>query len=364
MVKIISQLQNFYNHKIDSSPKLLYHQMSQGVDIMFPVNNWMIFKQQCAKAERKIVRKSGNWIGGTLLVSYLVSFVLQLVLAFALIETGNAALLNDSMFSLYLQIGFSILMFVPPFIILATVTKFRFRDLVAHKKIPLDHGFWFVCIGVALCFGANYVTNIWVTLLQSLGANLDYGSLTVPDSVIGKVLWVFTASVLPAIIEEFAFRVVVLGSLRRYSDTFAIFASALLFGLIHGNAIQIPFAFMLGLVFAYITIITGSVIPAIIIHFINNFNSCILELFSTAYGEIYASLFQVLLMIIYVVLGIIGFLLMYKKGYLKKKLFMPKSANSASGALAAFFSSPLIIIVSVLYLLSALLLLVPTASAL
>ena len=50
---------------------------------------------------------------------------------------------------------------------------------------------------------------------------------------------------------------------------FAIFASAFLFGMFHGNIVQTPFAFALGLVLGYVTV-EHSLIWAIVLHMINN----------------------------------------------------------------------------------------------
>ena len=56
------------------------------------------------------------------------------------------------------------------------------------------------------------------------------------------------------IAEEILFRGLVLRSIEPYGKKFAIFASALMFGLYHGNLIQIPFALAVGLVLGYVTV--------------------------------------------------------------------------------------------------------------
>ena len=185
--------------------------------------------------------------------------------------------------------------------------------------------------------------------------NTEAVGLPEPKGIFETIAWIFTISVMPAIVEEFAFRVVVLGSLRRYSDTFAIFASAALFGLVHGNFVQIPFAFMVGLVFAYITINTGSVIPAMIIHFLNNFNSCVMMLIAKnlpSYLQVIVSYGIILLMGLF---GALGFVYINKKKLLKKKLYKPDCIISSPMAFGAFYSSPLVIILTAFLLLSAVL---------
>ena len=78
-------------------------------------------------------------------------------------------------------------------------------------------------------------------------------------------------AVLAPLLEELLFRGVVLdGFLKNYKPAHAIFASALLFAFVHGNFAQGIGAFFIGLVIGWIYWKTNSVIPGIIIHFVNN----------------------------------------------------------------------------------------------
>lgn len=71
--------------------------------------------------------------------------------------------------------------------------------------------------------------------------------------------------------EEILFRGFLLTAfLRRYTPGKAIFYSALLFGLIHLNPWQVPIAFGMGLLFGWLTVKTGSIWPAVLVHFVNN----------------------------------------------------------------------------------------------
>lgn len=71
--------------------------------------------------------------------------------------------------------------------------------------------------------------------------------------------------------EEMFFRGVVLsGFVRRYSPAVAILLSALLFSLIHINPYQMTSAFGIGLILAWIRILSGSLWPCIYLHALNN----------------------------------------------------------------------------------------------
>ncbi len=77
--------------------------------------------------------------------------------------------------------------------------------------------------------------------------------------------------VLGPIAEEFLFRGLILrGFLSRYSVRKAILASAILFGLSHINPFQIVTATVIGILFAWWRVKTGSLLPSLIGHALNN----------------------------------------------------------------------------------------------
>jgi membrane protease YdiL (CAAX protease family) len=87
------------------------------------------------------------------------------------------------------------------------------------------------------------------------------------------VLMLFTTAVVPAFVEEFLFRGLVLSNLLPYGRTTAIFASALLFGVMHQNVEQLLYATVAGLVLGYLYVKTRSIWVCVLLHFVNNFTS-------------------------------------------------------------------------------------------
>ncbi|NMB30980.1 MAG: CPBP family intramembrane metalloprotease [Clostridiales bacterium] len=92
----------------------------------------------------------------------------------------------------------------------------------------------------------------------------------VPTTTSGWVIAVIYICICAPIFEEIFYRRIILGSLRRYGDTFAIVISAILFGIMHGNFSQFFYAFALGLIYGYIVIRSNSILPAILLHALNN----------------------------------------------------------------------------------------------
>ena len=77
-------------------------------------------------------------------------------------------------------------------------------------------------------------------------------------------------ALLPALLEELLFRyapIRMLGDMKRGN---VIILTSALFALAHCDLLKLPYAFFAGIAFAYIDIVTESILPSIILHFINN----------------------------------------------------------------------------------------------
>jgi len=88
---------------------------------------------------------------------------------------------------------------------------------------------------------------------------------------------VFVIAVLPAFFEEFAFRGVFLSIMeKKFSKVPLILITGLMFGLMHMNIFTVFETGVLGVVLGLLTVSSGSVFPAVIMHFTNNAFSVIL----------------------------------------------------------------------------------------
>ena len=82
----------------------------------------------------------------------------------------------------------------------------------------------------------------------------------------------FTVALVAPLVEEVLYRGIILrGLLAHRTQNWAIFWSAILFAAFHLNPWQFPVSFILGIVFAWWVIQTGSLWPAILGHTLNNF---------------------------------------------------------------------------------------------
>ena len=144
------------------------------------------------------------------------------------------------------------------------------KQEVFRKEKPMSAGIFF-CL-MSLCIGSQMVNSLWITLLEGLLNPFGISVMQMLESVsgdTGSFSMFLYASFLAPFSEEILFRGLVLRSLQPYGKRFAIFGSALLFGLFHGNLLQTPYAFLMGLVLGYVTV-EYSIPWAMGLHLFNN----------------------------------------------------------------------------------------------
>ena len=145
------------------------------------------------------------------------------------------------------------------------------KNEVFVKEKPMKAGVFFGML--FLCMGTQMVNSLWVAGLEFLyslsGESLDVIMEAVSGMSDTVSMFLYTAVFAP-VWEELLFRGFVLRTLRPFGKRFAILGSAVLFGLFHGNLIQTPYAFLMGLLLGYVTV-EYSILWAILIHVFNNF---------------------------------------------------------------------------------------------
>jgi len=244
---------------------------------------------------------------------------------------------------LVVQIVVSSFAFIFPFVLIYKLFKYRISDLISFKKTEKGLAVTFFFFGVAFCAFSNIVNSKIDSFFRSMGSDSAPTDFKLPDGVFGFILNVIASCVIPALVEEFAFRGVILGSLRKHGDGFAILTSSVLFGLIHGNLKQIPFAFLLGLFLGFCTVRTGSIRVAMCVHFYNNFFSVVFSDATKNMTTEQSSVVLVIYMLLALVLGV-TFLINCKKDIFT--LEKDKNILSFSKRILVYFTTVPIILFS------------------
>ena len=162
-----------------------------------------------------------------------------------------------------------------------------------------------------------------------------------PDGPFGIVVTIIGAAVIAPLTEEFALRGIVMGSLRKYGEKFAIITSAVLFGLMHGNLRQIPFAFIVGLILGFAVIKTGSLWTGVAIHFLNNLFASVLTIIGEHVATEIATIINLAFFGFCILCGFISMYFMDNKTVDAELLSEENAENKRSAKI--FFTSPFII---------------------
>lgn len=206
------------------------------------------------------------------------------------------------------------------------------------------------------CIASMYVTGYIQGFFEIFGFTFSAGDEPSVKSVTDIIALFIGTAIIPPLIEEFAMRNVVMQPLRKYGNTFAIIASAFVFGIFHGTPTQIPFAFLCGLFLGYAVIATDSIWTGVIIHAIVNGLSC------SYYGILYFTdedTADTIYGIICLVIAAIGFisLIIYVNKYKDEfKRIISKNGleeYTLSQKFSKFIFTPAMIIAIIVFLIQA-----------
>ena len=125
-----------------------------------------------------------------------------------------------------------------------------------------------------MSYAILYVVNFLTTILLMIIAAIKGSEIMNPiANVVGTSNWIWSlifAGILSPIVEEMLFRGIMLNKIRMYGDKVAIITTAIMFGLFHANFSQFFYAVGLGVIFAYVTLKTGTIKYSIILHIVIN----------------------------------------------------------------------------------------------
>lgn len=118
---------------------------------------------------------------------------------------------------------------------------------------------------------------LWTNYFSEI-AGLPDNMKDVFEQMMNNPLGIISIVVMAPLVEELLFRGAIQGHLMRKwkMPYLGIVVSSLIFGVVHGNPAQIPFAFVVGMALGWMYYLTGSLVPGILMHFINNGSSVLL----------------------------------------------------------------------------------------
>lgn len=294
-----------------------------------------------------VIRKHGNLSGGATLFFLLASTAL----AFGIkLFNLTSYFINDEVFSECFDILFTIFGIFVPFMFVMFRARRYHSDVSFSLEKPRDKtlALWAIPTGLMLCFVGDRIASIISAVFSFFGVELTSTSTSLPNSGTAMVLYFVSAVIVAPLVEEFAMRGVVMQPLRKYGEKFAIVMTAIVFALMHQNMVQGIFAFVAGVVFGYICILTGSVWCSVVIHCLNNLMSVLSMYASRASATGSDVVFYNFLVIMIYVLGFVGFVLIMKNSKRPKLRKCVINGLKTKDKAGAFLLAPTMLIAIIL----------------
>lgn len=167
---------------------------------------------------------------------------------------------STALFQLLIGLGAIVLTLV----FLLKVTRLKTKDLRIMLPAPWSPGF---CLPVFL--GVANLANLAGALINRLTGSPATSEM-LPSGGPELLMQLLALCVMPAIAEELLFRGAFQGLMRPCGSAAAIFAPALLFGVLHLDLAQGLTAFACGVFLGWLAERSGSILPGMLLHLVNN----------------------------------------------------------------------------------------------
>ncbi|MBE7089205.1 MAG: CPBP family intramembrane metalloprotease [Clostridiales bacterium] len=210
-------------------------------------------------------RKSGlAGVGFSFVIFIYVLLTLVGGLILSLIEK-EGGLLTRAISCLYAPLAITVVL-----VLLSRYQKQKITITANVKKCNIKFYGIAVLIAGGMFLGLGFVNVYLSQVFAGWGIKVSENVLPL-DTIWHYLLFSVLLAVLPAITEEALFRGFLTQGTRALGVIIACVVSSLAFALYHSSLSQFAYQFIYGVVLYILTIKAGSVIPAILAHFLNNF---------------------------------------------------------------------------------------------
>ncbi len=244
--------------------------------------------------------------------------------------------LNAFLNNQYYYVGLIYLLFVVgtlvPTLALFASAKVKFQDVWRKCNIKFKDLLVLSVVFIALGTAAIFCTMVLSSYLPLGEEIVSPVGITFETNYLFNPLYIFLYVIVSPLLEEFAFRGVLLRAMGRYGNRFALWAIALFYALSHVSFSEMLPSFVMSLFLTKVTLRYHSIQPAIIIHII--FNAVI-------YGmSIIPIQYYVVVAIILFVLYFLAIVFVFTKMYRYVRI---SRHNHAQAIWKAFLTRPSII---------------------
>ncbi len=233
-------------------------------------------------------------------------------------------------------------------LLIGTIVPFLFLSLYSKKKIgdfikKADFSFKDIIVDFivffAICALAIYCMTMLGELFTIEGELISSIGVSFNTEYMSDYLYLFTFIILTPILEEYAFRGVLLTCLSTYGKYFALIATSMIYGLAHGSLIEFIPSFVMSIFLCKLTLRYKSIRPSLIIHIMFNASLCLLSIIPAKY-----SLYTMIGLTVMLVIAIV---LVITRTYHHITVKKAKVNNQIS---LTFFSSYTVVIAALLFI--------------
>ncbi|WP_250278174.1 CPBP family intramembrane glutamic endopeptidase [[Clostridium] colinum] len=169
--------------------------------------------------------------------------------------------------------------FILPIALYIVFKKVKIKEIIPLNPLSLKNVFLIIFIGFSVIPFLMFISSIGDLFSKDIVSDI----LHEEASNLNLFQSLFTIALLPAIVEELAFRGAILSGYKKNSLLIGVLMSSLYFGMMHGNLNQFVYTTVLGIFMAFLVRITNSIYSSMIMHFIFNAKAAILIYLSVKY---------------------------------------------------------------------------------
>lgn len=221
-----------------------------------------VMEEELNKVKKNNIKNFTTGTAISLLLVILIQSVLGIAMAFFIPDVTP----NQNVIAISLIF---ILSFLIPILTLKGFLNISYTSKNKAVKKNFKKIFLWTLMSIPVMYSSTYIVELVISKMDVNPTMLE-SALVFDNSLLGYILLFIEIAILPAIFEELLFRKVMLDGAKKYGTVFGVTFTAIMFGLIHMNVPQAVNAVFIGLLFAYLTIKTESILPAMILHLINN----------------------------------------------------------------------------------------------
>lgn len=210
-------------------------------------------------------RKANKFMMCFLIYSVLVSIAAVPIAFLIMFPLMNAGVEEGDMLQ-WVLIAQDFIIFMIPMAVYLIFSGQSLRDVLPLKRLSFKNAVYIVIITLLIMPMMTVLASSTDLLVQSDTSEMF---TEIMENVPGWVS-IVSMAILPPVFEESVFRGYILTGYKRYGFIKAAFVSALFFGMMHLDLYQLPYAAMVGVLFAGFVYYTGSIYSSMLAHFVVN----------------------------------------------------------------------------------------------